>query len=88
MTTATDGTPTPEKVARMATQTARLDAIALIGTFGTSNEPGALVRLRSGEVVRVGIGDRIGADTVIGIDDSSLALDRNGRNILLTLPKS
>ena len=44
MSTDEKGTPTPQKTLNLATQQASLPKLALIGTFGSLTDPGALIR--------------------------------------------
>ena len=81
------GTPTPKKVLDLATEKSRLDKIALIGTFGSLTEPGALIRDRRGNIKRVQLNDVISEGIVAAIGDDSVVLAQNGRAITLRLPK-
>ncbi|MDU8911251.1 amidophosphoribosyltransferase [Aestuariicoccus sp. MJ-SS9] len=79
---------TPENVAATATVTADLPnrGPVLLGTFGTSDAPEALVRLPGGRISTVTTGDRIGGDRVIAIEDGRLAIDDRGRARWLDVP--
>lgn len=83
-----DGTPTPQNVLELATEKTSLDKMALIGTFGSLMEPGALIRDRRGKIRRVGLNDKISEGIVAAIGDDSVVLARNGRAITLKLPGS
>ncbi|MGV6838925.1 MAG: hypothetical protein ACWA40_01890, partial [Planktomarina sp.] len=75
-------------VAQAATQEnqVNLRKITLLGTFGTASARKALVRLSSGRVVRVGIGDRLDGGKVAAISTSQLRYTRGGRTVTLKLP--
>ncbi|MGR3370921.1 MAG: pilus assembly protein PilP [Sagittula sp.] len=77
-----------QKVAQLATQQASgsLDALILLGTFGSGERPRALVRTPDGKVVELKVGDRIGRDPIIAIEDGRLALSGNGRTRWMTQP--
>tara|TARA_R110002049_G_scaffold23545_3_gene83319 strand:- start:34326 stop:34586 length:261 start_codon:yes stop_codon:yes gene_type:complete len=85
---ASDGTPTPDKVTQLATERAALPRTALIGIFGNSAAPGALVLERGGKVSRVGIGDRVAGGVVAAIGEDALVLSSRSGNKVLRLPKS
>ncbi|MFD2738634.1 type II secretion system protein N [Sulfitobacter aestuarii] len=80
--------PTPANIARLATSKAPLGSVTLIGIFGSTSAPGALIRTRSGRISRVSLGDRIGGAVVAAIADDTLVLSRRGRNEVLKLPRS
>lgn len=86
MTLRKEQEPTPSKIARMANQEAELDRTALIGIFGSSSAPGALVRESSGRTVRVQVGDSIEGRRVEAIGDDHLVLARGGQTKVLRLP--
>lgn len=86
MSTPTDGTPTPQKVVDLATQNARLERLALIGTFGSTIAPGALMRLPDGDFERVAVGDKVAGGTVTAIGEDRLVLSRMGSELVLSLP--
>ncbi|MGJ8545147.1 MAG: pilus assembly protein PilZ [Sulfitobacter sp.] len=88
MTSSNDGTPTPKKVASLATENARLERMALIGTFGSNAAPGALLLLPGGKVARVATGDRVAGGTVLAIDETRVVLDRMDGQLVLKLPKT
>ena len=79
---------TPPHVAREATQTSRdlSGALTLLGTFGPSAEPQALIKLRSGRTKTVTRGDRVNGRTVVAIETGRVALSRNGTAHWLEMP--
>ena len=79
---------TPPKVAREATQTSRDlgGALTLLGTFGSSADPQALLKLRGGRTKTVSRGDRINGQTVVAIETGRVALSRNGTAEWLGMP--
>ena len=79
---------TNDRIADLATETARLDRLALIGIFGSTNAPGALLRVPGGRIERVELGDRVAGGVVAAIGDDRLVLHRNGRARVLKLPHS
>ena len=80
----------PNRTRDLATQTGRLpdSDVVLLGTFGTEAAPGALLRLRSGKVQRVALGDRVPGGKIIAISGNSLMLAQNGGTQRLTIPGS
>ena len=81
-----DQEPTPANIAKQATETARLPALALIGVFGRAEAPAALIRDRRGKVHRVRVGDKIANQSVAAIDDTRVILSRGGQTKTLSLP--
>ncbi|MBY6005828.1 amidophosphoribosyltransferase [Salipiger bermudensis] len=51
----------------------------LLGVFGDARAPEALVRLRSGRLDTVALGDRVDGREVVAIDDGRIALARGGK---------
>ncbi len=88
MTSKEPGTPTPAKVAKLATDQVLLDRTALIGTFGSDANPGALVREGNGTVTRVTVGDKVAGGVVAAIAPDRLVLSRHGKTEVLELPRS
>lgn len=80
--------PTPSHVAKLANETARLPALALIGVFGSTEAPVALIRERNGTIQRVTVGDAVAGKTVAAIDDDRVILSSGGQTKTLSLPKS
>ena len=77
--------PSSASVARQATETnaINLGNINLIGVFGSPDDRRALVRLSSGRVVRVQVGDRLDGGRVTAIGESELRYTKSGRNEVL-----
>jgi Tfp pilus assembly protein PilP len=86
MTTDTEGTQTPPEVVEAATQQARLDKIILIGVFGNSENPGALIRGPRGEITRVGVGDAAPGGQVEAIGEDRVVIAGRGKTTVLKLP--
>ncbi|MEV8467816.1 hypothetical protein AB0T83_13630 [Fluviibacterium sp. DFM31] len=86
---ATPTAASPQKVAKQATRGSGIDLneINLLGTFGSSRSPRALVRLPSGRVVNVEVGDRIDGGKVSAINQGRLSYVKGGRNVTLTMPR-
>jgi type IV pilus biogenesis protein PilP len=82
--------PSSASVAQQATQARviNLRRINLIGVFGTPNDRRALVRLPSGQVVRVQVGDSLDGGRVAAISDTELRYVKNGRNEVLRIGQS
>lgn len=83
--TVTPKIPTRASVAKQATikNAIPLRKVALIGIFGSSSKRRALVRLKSGRYVKVGIGDRIDGGRVISITQSKLVYKKGSRSTTL-----
>ena len=79
--------PSSASVARQATETNAIDLgeINLIGVFGTPGDRRALVRLSSGRMVRLQVGDRLDGGEVSAIGENELRYTRNGRNEVLRI---
>ena len=78
---------TPAKVAAMATETTVIPrGLILLGVFGTSEEPRALIRLTSGRTRTIMPGDFVSGRMVAGIDDTSVHLRRGSTVYRLTMP--
>jgi glycine/D-amino acid oxidase-like deaminating enzyme len=84
----TDLHETPAFPANAATQEAAItfNTLMLLGTFGTAEQAGALLRLKDGRVVRVHPGDVIGLETVMGIETGTVVLARGGDSRVLRMP--
>ena len=80
--------PTPENVAKIATERANLDRVALIGVFGSESNPGALIRDNDGSIARVSVGDAFDGSTVAAIGADSLILSRGGKTKVMKLPRA
>lgn len=81
-------TATPAAVISAATlqSTGSLTGLILLGTFGSGDAPKALVRTSRGKVVTLKIGDQIGRNPVIAIEDGRLALTQKGETRWLMQP--
>lgn len=88
MTSPIQAGATPVNVANLATQSLDLDrrGLTLLGVFGRTDSLSALVRLSSGQVKRVNVGDKIGSGVVLGIDTDGLMLAQYGQTRRLQLP--
>ena len=79
---------TPENVAKLATMKADLPRLALLGIFGQTTAPKALVRDTSGEIETVAVGDRFARGTVQAIGEDQLVLSLSGGSTkVLRMPK-
>lgn len=87
MTTKHAGTPTPPEVAKHATEKARIIGMALLGIFGSTSAPSALLRLPRGRTQSVKVGDDAAGSRVDAIGEDRVVLNRNGRQQLLHLPQ-
>jgi Tfp pilus assembly protein PilP len=81
--------PSRASVTRAATEenVLRLNAVNLIGVYGSSSDRRALVRLRNGRYVKVEVGDRVDGGRVAAIGDDELRYVKGGRNITLKMPR-
>jgi hypothetical protein len=81
--------PTSASVSRQATvrNAINLRKVNLIGVYGKPSERRALVRLSSGRYKKVVVGDRIDGGRVSAIGDSELRYVKNGRNLVLKMPR-
>jgi type II secretory pathway component PulC len=70
-----------------ATQKARLARVALIGIFGSTQSPRALIRLPRGDTQAVTLGDRVAGSTVEAIGADRIVLSRMGRRETLWMPQ-
>ena len=62
--------------------------LALIGTLTGGDAPRALLRVANGKIVTLGIGEKAGRDTILGIEDGLVQLARGQKTYSLTMPKS
>lgn len=83
------GEISPPEVAAHATQTSTLplNKPVLLGTFGSSEIPGALIRLPSGDVVKVSKGETTRIGVIVGISEGEVIVARHGRTTRLTMPR-
>ncbi|QIE42018.1 hypothetical protein G5B39_08665 [Rhodobacteraceae bacterium SC52] len=79
----------PKAARERATTNGKLNLaeVNLLGTFGTSRNPRALVRLPSGRVINVEVGDRVDGGRVAGITDGRLSYVKSGRTLTLSMPR-
>ncbi|SFR56982.1 hypothetical protein [Litoreibacter janthinus] len=84
----TDDTPL-DKVGELATKPNRLnlDRETVIGIFGKENDLGALLRLPTGDIVRIKTGDTALGGVVKAIGDNSVIILAEGRTRRLRLKK-
>lgn len=85
----TPSIPSSASVARQATvkNALNLRQVNLIGVYGKPSDRRALVRLSSGRYKKVKIGDRIDGGKVAAINDTELRYVKNGRNVVLKMPR-
>ena len=78
----------PEGVRDAATDLAQLslDGLALIGLFNGPDGGAALVRLPTGSIVKVSQGESVDGGRVSAISEDRLRLQKDGREIVLTMP--
>ncbi len=81
--------PSASSVAKQATvrNAIRLGQVNLIGVTGKPSARRALVRLPSGRIQRVKVGDRIDGGRVSAIGEGELLYKKGSRNLVLKLPK-
>jgi len=81
--------PTSASVAKQATvrKAINLRKVNLIGVYGKSSSRRALVRLSNGRYQKVKVGDRIDGGRVAAIGETELRYTKNGRNVVLRMPK-
>ena len=81
--------PTSASVARQATEKNVIDLrqINLIGLYGSSSSRRALVRLKNGKFVKVGVGDRLDGGKVTAIGSTQLTYAKGSRSYTLQLPQ-
>lgn len=79
----------PTNVAKRATDPNELNLskVNLLGTFGKSGAMRALVRLPSGRVINVAVGDRMDRGRVVAIGQGELRYVKGNRNITLNMPR-
>ncbi|WP_102226212.1 hypothetical protein [Acidimangrovimonas sediminis] len=81
--------PTNASVAKRATvhNALKLNQLSLIGVFGSSSNRQALLRTAAGKIVKVKVGDQIEGGRVSAISENQLYYSKNGRNVVLSMPK-
>ncbi|WP_166416031.1 hypothetical protein [Cochlodiniinecator piscidefendens] len=82
--------PTRASVAQQATveNAINLRRISLIGIYGSTSNPQAMVRLRNGRYVRLSVGDRLDGGQVAAIGQDELRYVKRGRNVTLEMPNT
>lgn len=85
-----DTTPISAETEQAATVSADIprNEVVLIGTLTGSSEPRALLRGANGKIVALGVGEKTGPVTVLGIEDGRVQVARGQKNYSLTMPKS
>lgn len=80
--------PTRAYVAEQATTRVRmnLSQVNLLGTYGAGNSRRALVRLPSGRIVNLSVGDQVDGGRVQSIGDGRLGYVKSGRTVTLAMP--
>lgn len=80
--------PSSASVARQATERGAINLrrVNLLGIYGTSSDRRAMVRLPSGRLVKVKVGDRIDGGRIVAIGDTQLQYQKGGRNLTISLP--
>ncbi|MDU8926258.1 hypothetical protein RXV86_02565 [Alisedimentitalea sp. MJ-SS2] len=81
--------PSKTSVAKAATvrNQINLRKINLIGVYGKPSSRRALVRLSNGRYKKVKVGDRLDGGRVSSIRDTELRYTKNGRNVILKMPR-
>jgi hypothetical protein len=84
----TPNIPSSASVTRAATidNAVNLREVSLIGVSGAPSDRTALVRLPSGRILRLGVGDRVDGGQVAAIGESTLQYVKSGRSITLEVP--
>ncbi len=79
---------TPDNVAKLATETGVLamGELALIGTFGTAEDIGALLRTSIGRIIKVRKGETTSVGQIAGIEAGMVMLRRRGKTVRLAVP--
>jgi len=75
-------------VAKQATEPGviALHKMILIGVFGAEDAKSALVRMSSGKMRKVEVGDRLNWGRVTAIGADRLLFQRNGKTVVLQMP--
>lgn len=81
--------PDTTQAQALATQSDVLDlnTLSLIGTMGTEEAPRALVRLPSGRIEKVAVGDTLRGRRIDAIEPERMLLSRNGTQSVLEMPQ-
>lgn len=82
-------TDTPQETLDNATQENVLPrtGLVLLGTMINDEAPRALVRIRHGDIRRVGPGDKVGRALVMAIEPGAIYLARGGNSQRLAIPQ-
>jgi len=80
--------PTNASVAKQATERNALNAnrVALLGIFGTPTSRYAMIRLASGRVKKVQVGDTVEGGRIAGITAEAVKYQKGSRIVTLSLP--
>ena len=80
--------PTSASVQRAATieNGINLRKTSLIGIFGTADARDVLIRLASGRILQVGLGDSFSGWRVVAISDDSIRIQKGNRTEILRMP--
>ena len=63
-----------------------LNRLVLLGTFGDAKAPAALIRMPSGDVVKVTKGEKTKMGEVVGISDGLVIFAKHDRTTRLSMP--
>jgi type IV pilus biogenesis protein PilP len=82
--------PTSASVAKQATvaNAINLSKVSLIGVYGSDGRRYAYVRLTSGKLVKVKVGDKLDGGKVAAITTSVLTYQKGGRAVTLEMPRT
>lgn len=61
--------------------------LALLGTLTGGDNPRALLRARNGKILTLGVGEKAGRDTIMGIGDGEVILARGQKTYSLRMPQ-
>ena len=78
--------PQETQQAATLTEAIALNETALIGLFNGPDGGSALLRLRSGGIVRVSTGETVDGGRVVAINEDGLRLQRGEEQVVLTMP--
>ena len=84
-----DERPDNTKAEGLATEKGVLDlySVSLIGTTGSEDERRALVRMPSGRIETLTVGDMLRGRRIDAIEPARLLMSRNGDQSVLEMPK-
>ncbi|MBL9053594.1 MAG: hypothetical protein JNN02_07665, partial [Tabrizicola sp.] len=82
--------PTKASVAKQATyqNAISLSKTSLIGIFGTSSKPYALIRTQAGKYKKVKVGDKVDGGVVKAITENEVRYQKGGKLVTLKMPKA